>query len=135
MKKKKNKDLLNLERKIFRTMYLLLTFLPLVPFIYSKLYNIPYLDIPSFLFYSFIIFVGILSYSERMFNAMSKNEEYLYNITYLVWPKEFRFFSYILIALTFVTFDYTFFGFLLILASGGEITIQQKVINAISSKK
>lgn len=118
-----------LRKTVFRGSYLLLMFIPLILFVIAEYYLIPYLNIPSLIFYSFIIFTGVSSYTPKMIEVMSKKEDYKYHISQLAWSPQVRFFCSVVIALTFVYFDYLIFGFLIILASGGEISLQNKVFN------
>jgi len=69
-----------------------------------------------------------------MVESLSKKEDHLYNLNILSFHPIIRFLIMITVGLTFVYYGYSIFGFLIIFASGGEITLHRKLNNLYDSE-
>jgi len=120
---------MNNRKIIFRIFYTMIILLPLIPIIYAKMYDIPYIEIPSFIFYSAHIVLGLMSYRKDMLNLLKKDSGYIENIKTIAFPLFIRFLLYLIIVFVFVYLEYYIFGFFYMLSFFGEYTLEKRVLN------
>ena len=120
---------------VFRSVFVLLWFLPLIPMFAAKYYDMPYLAMPSLVLYSLMILSGIASYSDLMFRKVLERGNYEKNALDFSWNIYMRVIYTLIIAYAFVYLGYDIYGYLFLLSSGGEAHLHNKIVKELKNRK
>ena len=116
-----------MDKLIFRTVTLLLLFVPLSFLYFGKVKDIFFLEVLSFSIFSIYILTGLSSFKKEMIVRMANKESFVENIFLYAFDHQVKFALMIFCGLTFSYYGYDIFAFLVILAGAGEAYLTYNV--------